>query len=169
MGDSLTERTETDQSQFSATKSSDSRAFPVGLCESSRFLELLFLSQKNREKDHPLASCEAAVRAQELSGSSFVIPAQHELATQDVARSGLFEPVIHSRQPTLVAVLSRVSLGGVAAVIPYSVTLNLTVPGVVYRPLADLKLETVLVGLFNPTGISTVVSNFVAEARKLRQ
>jgi DNA-binding transcriptional LysR family regulator len=117
---------------------------------------------------HPLSSKSEMVQPADLCATAFVIPEQHESATWEVGKAGNFEPQIQSSQATLSAVLTQVSLGEVAAIVPRSVISNLIIPGVAYKELAGLEIKTGLVGLHRSSGLSVVVGHLVAIAAQMR-
>ncbi|SPK76031.1 Transcriptional regulator (plasmid) [Cupriavidus taiwanensis] len=84
--------------------------------------------------DSPLAQLEEVLPTQ-LRDATFVVPEQ-DAGTAEVARRGRFSASIGPRGGTLAAVLARVALGNSVAVVPGTLAECVSLPGVVYRPIA---------------------------------
>ncbi|WP_175671843.1 LysR family transcriptional regulator [Burkholderia ambifaria] len=84
-----------------------------------------------------------AVRAADLADARFAVPEQ-ERGTLEVARRGRFAPVIAARPGGLLAVLACVSVNGWVAVIPDALAGCVSLPGVVYRPIAGKPITSEL-------------------------
>lgn len=85
----------------------------------------------------------AAVRAADLADARFAVPEQ-ERGTLEVARRGRFAPLIAARPGGLLAVLACVSVNGWVAVIPDALAGCVSLPGVVYRPIAGKPITSEL-------------------------
>ncbi|KWD61477.1 LysR family transcriptional regulator [Burkholderia ubonensis] len=92
--------------------------------------------------DSPFAAM-ATIKAAALAGARFAVPEQ-ELGTLEVARRGRFAPMIAARPGGLLAVLACVSVNGWVAVIPDALARCVSLPGVVYRPLAGKPITSEL-------------------------
>jgi DNA-binding transcriptional LysR family regulator len=74
------------------------------------------------------------VSPSQLRDQTFVVPEQ-EFGTFEVARRGRFVPTVTARPGPLSAVLAHVSLGGDVAIVPRTLALCVTLPGVEFRPI----------------------------------
>ncbi|WP_322050685.1 LysR family transcriptional regulator [Paraburkholderia bannensis] len=83
------------------------------------------------------------LRAADLAEASFAVPEQ-EFGTLELARRGRFVPRIAARPGGLLAVLACVSVNGWVAVIPDALAGCVTLPGIVYRPIAGKPITSEL-------------------------
>ena len=83
--------------------------------------------------DSELAALQE-VSPSQLRDQTFVVPEQ-EFGTFEVARRGRFVPTVTARPGPLSAVLAHVSLGGDVAIVPRTLALCVTLPGVEFRPI----------------------------------
>jgi DNA-binding transcriptional LysR family regulator len=113
-------------------------------------------------EDSPLAA-QDAVMPKQLRDAQFVVPEQ-ESGTIEVARRGRFAPLIVQRPGPLVAVLASVSLGGTVAIVPGTVCDCVSLPGVIYRPLAGKPIPSEIALLYRRHERSRVVSAFLRYA-----
>lgn len=77
----------------------------------------------------------------QLRDQCFVLPEQ-EAGTLELARRGRFSPKLGARPGTLSAVVACVSLGSFVAVVPHTLADCLSMPGVVYRPIAGKPIPS---------------------------
>lgn len=112
--------------------------------------------------DHPLAAMpDLPVEASELADSRFVVPEQFTYGTNELARRGGFVVDVQSVQRTLIGVLTQVSLGGCAAIVPGAVSSSVLMPGVVFRELAGDPILSGIVGLYRRDETAPLVRNFL--------
>ena len=78
----------------------------------------------------------AQINAEQLQAQTFILPEQVS-GTLQVAAQGGFAPRLGPQPGGLVAVIALVSLGQGVAVVPASVVGHVSLPNVVYRPIAD--------------------------------
>jgi DNA-binding transcriptional LysR family regulator len=90
--------------------------------------------------DSPLAQLDAVSPAQ-LRHESFVLPEQ-PFGVMEVGRRGRFTPDVVGQPGTLTSVLARVSLGDCVTVVPDALARCVSLPGVVYRPIAGRPVPT---------------------------
>lgn len=114
-------------------------------------------------EDSVLAA-HAAITPQQLKGAQFAVPEQ-EFGTMEVGRRGRFPPLVGSRPGPLTAVLASVSLGDAVAVVPRALCDCVSLPGVVYRPLAGKPIATEIVLLYHRHERSNAVRAFLRYAR----
>lgn len=114
-------------------------------------------------EDSELAT-QAAIAPRHLRGARFAVPEQ-EFGTQEVARRGRFQPLIAARPGPLVAVLASVSLGNAVAIVPGTLCDSVSLPGVVYRPLAGKPIPSEISLLHRKYERSAVVRAFLRHAR----
>lgn len=134
--------------------------FPEGL-QSTRVHQDEFIVAL--PEDSALAA-HAAIAPQQLRNEQFAVPEQ-EFGTMEVGRRGRFPPRIGSRPGPLTAVLASVSLGDAVAVVPRALCDCVSLPGVVYRPLAGKPVSTEIVLLYRKHERSNVVRAFLRYAR----
>lgn len=126
----------------------------IGLTDDSHVVAL--------SSDHPLAAMpDLPIEAGELADSRFVVPEQFTYGTNELARRGGFVVDVQSVQRTLIGVLTQVSLGGCAAIVPGAVSSSVLMPGVVFRELAGEPILSGIVGLYRRDEASPLVRNFL--------
>ena len=114
-------------------------------------------------EDSPLAAC-TAIAPRQLRDEQFAVPEQ-EFGTREVARRGRFSPAIGPRPGPLTAVLACVSLGNTVAIVPRTLIDCVSLPGVVYRPLAGKPIPSEIALLHRRHERSHVVRAFLLYAR----
>ena len=114
-------------------------------------------------EDSALAALET-IAPQQLRNARFAVPEQ-EFGTLEVARRGRFTPQIELRPGPLVAVVASVSLGNRVAIVPGSLCACITLPGVVYRPLAGKPVPSEIALLYRRHERSRAVRAFLQYAR----
>jgi DNA-binding transcriptional LysR family regulator len=114
-------------------------------------------------EDSTLAA-QTSVAPKQLRGAQFVVPEQ-EFGTLEVAKRGRFSPLIVQRPGPLVAVLASVSLGGTVAIVPGTLCDCVSLPGVIYRPLAGKPIPSEIALLYRKHERSRVVSAFLRYVR----
>jgi DNA-binding transcriptional LysR family regulator len=112
--------------------------------------------------EHALADAAGPVRSRVLAGETFVVPEQ-DLGTREVARRGRFEPRIGSAPGGLLAVLAQVSLGAGVAVVPGVLAGAVSLPNVVFRPLAGEPVVSEVAAVYRRQERSPAVRNLVAQ------
>ncbi|WP_429440455.1 LysR family transcriptional regulator [Paraburkholderia youngii] len=115
-------------------------------------------------EDSALAA-QSAITPKQLRDAQFVVPEQ-EFGTMEVARRGRFSPLIVQRPGPLVAVLASVSLGGKVAIVPGTLCDCVSLPGVIYRPLAGKPIPSEIALLHRRHERSRVVNAFLQYARQ---
>lgn len=117
-------------------------------------------------EDSPLAA-QKTIAPRQLRHAQFAVPEQ-ESGTLEVARRGRFTPVSMVRPGPLIAVVASVSLGNAVetvAVVPGSLCACVTLPGVVYRPLAGKPIPSEIALLYRRHERSRAVRAFLQYAR----
>jgi DNA-binding transcriptional LysR family regulator len=114
-------------------------------------------------EDSALAA-QTSITPKQLRGAQFVVPEQ-EFGTLEVAKRGRFSPLIAQRPGPLVAVLASVSLGGTVAIVPGTLCDCVSLPGVIYRPLAGKPIPSEIALLYRKHERSRVVSAFLRYVR----
>ncbi|TDV26818.1 LysR family transcriptional regulator [Paraburkholderia caballeronis] len=114
-------------------------------------------------EDSALAS-QQVIAPQQLRDAQFAVPEQ-ESGTAEVARRGRFSPRIALRPGPLIAVLASVSLGETVAIIPAALSACVSLPGVVYRPLAGKPIPSELALLYRRHERSRAVRAFLQYVR----
>jgi DNA-binding transcriptional LysR family regulator len=109
-------------------------------------------------------AASAEIRPAQLRGQCFALPEQ-ESGTFEVARRGRFSPLLGPRPGTLAAVLACVSLGGNVAVVPHTLADCITLPGVVYRPIAGKPVGSEIALAYRKFERAPAVRAFLAFAR----
>ncbi|CAG2128104.1 LysR family transcriptional regulator [Cupriavidus plantarum] len=114
--------------------------------------------------DSPLAKA-AEVHPAQLREATFVVPEQ-ESGTLEVARRGRFSAAIGPRGGTLAAVLARVALGNSVSVVPGTLAACVSLPGVVYRPIAGKPIVSEVALAYRANEASATVREFVRHAAR---
>jgi DNA-binding transcriptional LysR family regulator len=118
-------------------------------------------------RDHPLAS-RSAVSKVDLRDETFVVYAAHgaEIAQLDLLRHILRkEPNISHSVGNTLAVLTMAAAGLGLGLVPAPLT-KVALPGIVYRPLADVSRMADLVLIYRTRETSGAVKAFLDLARK---
>jgi len=135
---------------------------PMGLSEHVKLLTVhrdTFLLAL--PSDSTLAQLQEVSPAQ-LRDATFVLPEQ-DAGTAEVARRGRFSPAIGPRGGTLAAVLARVALGNSVAVVPATLAECVTLPGVVYRPIAGKPIVSEVALAYRAREGAAAVKAFVRQ------
>jgi DNA-binding transcriptional LysR family regulator len=114
-------------------------------------------------EDSELAAFPALAPAQ-LRDQHFVLPEQ-EAGTLELARRGRFSPKLGPRSGTLAAVLASVSLGGMVAVVPHTLTECMTLPGVVYRGIKGKPIASEIALAYRKYERAPAVRAFIEYAK----
>lgn len=109
--------------------------------------------------DSPLA-LEPEIQPAQLRDALFVVPEQ-EAGTLEVARRGRFSATLGPRGGTLAAVLARVALGNSVAVVSGTLAECVSLPGVVYRPIAGKPIVSEVALAFRARETAAAVKAFV--------
>lgn len=115
-------------------------------------------------EDSPLAACKT-LAPQQLRDAHFSVPEQ-EFGTLEVAKRGHFSPTIGPRPGPLIAVLASVSLGNTVAIIPRTLCDCVSLPGVVYRPIAGKPIPSEIALLYRKHERSRTVRAFLQHAHR---
>jgi DNA-binding transcriptional LysR family regulator len=92
----------------------------------------------------------------------FIVPEQ-DVGTRETGRRGGFVPRIGAAPGNLLSVLTEVSVHAGVAVVPDVLAATVTLPGVVYRPLAGEPVESALAAIFRRNERAPAVRNLVAQ------
>jgi DNA-binding transcriptional LysR family regulator len=112
--------------------------------------------------DHPLAGAAGPVDPARLADEDFIVPEQ-DVGTRETGRRGGFVPRIGAAPGNLLSVLTEVSVHAGVAVVPDVLAATVTLPGVVYRPLAGEPVESALAAIFRRNERAPAVRNLVAQ------
>lgn len=111
---------------------------------------------------HPLAAGAGALRPRDLARETFIVPEQ-DMGLREVARRGRFTPRIGAVPGSLLAVLTQVSVGAGAAVVPDVLTRTVNLPHVAFRALAGRPIVSEVAAVFRRAERAPAVRNLIGQ------
>src|SRR5690606_32121912 len=111
---------------------------------------------------HHLAASSLPVKPRDLKETRFVVPEQ-EQGTWEVGRRGRFMPQAGSSPGSLFEVLTQVSLGVGIAIVPNVLARAMSLPGVVFKPLAGTPIKSEVAAVYRRHERSPEVINLIEQ------
>lgn len=116
---------------------------------------------------HPLASIAAPLQPSDLNGYPLILPEQ-QYGTREVARRGGFKVNDEVNAGSLIDVLARISFGEGIAVIPEVLSHTISLPQIVFRPIAGPAIPSEINLVYRHGDLSPLVKRLIQTVDRIK-